>query len=388
MTKMKKTAVYVVLVLLVVLAFWLVQRNRRESAAAGQRAAKARQAPVPAVLTNVVVKPMPVELRTFGVVEPLAMVTVKSQVTGVLTNVLFEEGQEVHEGDLLFVVDPRPAEAALKQAEATLARVRCELENAEKEFSRQEELLKKGITSQDLRDQAFTAMSSLRASVAAGEAAVDNARLQVGYCSIRSPLNGRIGSRLVDCGNLVKANDVAMAVINQVRPIRVRFSLPQQELGRIREKAAAGKLAVKATIPGAAPRSESGELVFIDNAVDTTTGTIQLKALYPNGDGALWPGQYVDVTVQLAVQDGVLVVPTGAVLPGQNGSYVYVASAEGVVTNRPVVVDRQVGQEIVIAGGLAAGESVVVDGQLRLAPGARVILPGMSGKPSSPSARP
>ena len=336
----------------------------------------------PVKIATVAVKAMPIELRTFGTVEPVATVAVKSQITGLLTNVLFQEGQEVRKGDLLFMIDSRGSEAALQQAEASLAKDKAQLHNAEKESERQDELLKKGITAEDARDQARTSVEMLRAQVQSDQAAVASAALQVEYCHIGAPVDGKTGNLLVHAGNLVKADDTTLVTLNQIKPILVRFSIPQQQLAFVREKMAAGVLQVLVSVPGSVSRTVTGAVTFIDNTVDSDSGTILVKARFENGDTELWPGQFVNVTARLAVETGALVVPARAVLPGQNGSYVYVIAPDGTVSNRSVQVDRTVQDDAVIARGVGAGERVVTDGQLRLAPGVRVTI---QADPSSAS---
>lgn len=342
-----------------------------------------RAAVPPVKAAEVVVKSVPVELRTFGTVEPMATVAIKSQITGVLTNVLFKEGQDVGRGDLLFVIDPRGSEAARKQAEASLAKDKAQLHNAEKEAARQDELLKQGITAEDARDQAHTAVEVLKAQVQSDQAAVDHALLQEEYCHIRAPVDGRIGNLLVHAGNLVKANDVTLVTLNQLKPILVRFTFPQQQLSYIRGKLAADALQVIVSVPGSTSRTATGTVTFVDNAVDSETGTVLAKARFENSETELWPGQFVNVAVRLAVQSDAVVVPARAVLPGQKGSYVYVIAADGTVSNRTVQVDRTVQDDAVVSGGLKAGERVVVDGQLRLAPGLHVTIQADPAAPST-----
>jgi multidrug efflux system membrane fusion protein len=369
---MKKLILLLIVLLLGAGVVLVVQRNKKEAAAAVVKAEKARTAPVPVLLTNVTTLTVPVEISTFGSVEPLTTVAVKSRITGLLAKVLFPEGQEVKEGDLLFEIDPRAPEAALKQAEAVLARDHVQVENAVKEAGRQEILLKKGISAQDVRDEAVTAVETLKASVRADEAAVDNARLQLSYCSIRSPVSGRTGNLLIHQGNLVKADDATLVTLNQLHPILVRFVLPQQELARVQARMAQGALIVTATPQGEGMHTETGTVTFVDNAVDENTGTIQLKAKFENGAAALWPGQFVKVVLTLSTQENAVVVPESAVLTGQQGAYVYVADPAGKVSIRPVKIDRTVAGMSVIAKGLVPGDVVVIDGQLRLKPGSLV----------------
>ncbi|MEI6514659.1 MAG: efflux RND transporter periplasmic adaptor subunit [bacterium] len=380
------------ILILILLAGWIgtvvVKRGKEEKDTAS-RAAKAKAAPIPVLLTNATTMTMPVEIRTFGTVEPMSTVAVKSQITGILSNVLFSEGQEVKEGDLLFVIDPRPAEATLRQAEAALSRDRVQLENAVKEAERQESLLAKGISAQDVRDTAVTTAETLKAAVRADEAAMDYARLQVGYCSIRSPVSGRTGNLMIHRGNLVKADDAPLVTINQIHPILVRFTLPQQELARVRAGSKRGEIAVLATLSDAEAKPEPGILTFIDNTVEESTGTIQLKARFENATSALWPGQFATVVLQLARQENVVTVPETAIMPGQKGAYVYVKDSQDKVNPRSVTVDRTVSGISVITSGLTAGEEVVVDGQLRLKPGSLVTSRSSSSPPDAkPAGRP
>jgi len=325
---------------------------------------------------------VPVELSTFGTVEPLTTVAVKSQITGILAKVKFAEGQEVMEGDLLFEIDPRGPESVLKQADGALARDRVQWENALKEAGRQEILLKKGISAQDVRDAAVTAAEVLKATVQSDEAAVDNARLQLSYCSIHSPVSGRTGNQLIHQGNLVKADDSTLVTINQLHPIFVRFVLPQHELARIRARVEQGGLTVVATPQGTGALAATGTVTFVDNAVDEHTGTIQLKARFENIPAALWPGQFVKVVLLLSSQADAVVVPESAVMLGQQGAYVYVTDRAGRVAPRTITVDRTVAGMSVITSGLMPGEEIVTDGQLRLKPGALVKF-RLAAKPDS-----
>jgi multidrug efflux system membrane fusion protein len=385
---MKKISLFLVVLLLVTGSGFVVLRNQRIEAAAAAKAATAKTAPVPVLLAPVTTLTVPVEISTFGSVEPLKTVAVKSQITGILAKVLFAEGQDVKEGDLLFEIDPRSPEAALKQAEAALVKDNAQLGNALKEASRQEALLKKGISAQDVRDEAVTAAETLRAMVQSDEAAVDNARLQLSYCSIRSPVSGRTGNLLIHQGNLVKADDATLVTINQLHPIHVRFVLPQQDLARVRDRMEQGALSVTAMPQGHGALMETGTVTFIDNAVNENTGTIQLKARFENSSASLWPGQFVKIILTLASQENAVVVPESAVLIGQQGAYVYVTDLEGRVAVRPVVVNRTVAGVSVIASGLASGEEVVADGQLRLKPGSRVKSRVASKPEPVPAGRP
>jgi multidrug efflux system membrane fusion protein len=327
---------------------------------------------VPVTVATVVQRDIPVQLRAIGNVEPYSTVSVKSQVEGQLAEVHFDEGQPVKQGDLLFTIDPRPFEAALRQAQATMARDAAEARNAEVDAKRRTQLLAQGFVSRDEYDQSQTKAASSAAAVKADEAAVENARLQLQYCYIRSPIDGRVGQLLVHAGNVVKANDTLLAVINQVHPIYVSFSVPEQQLPQVRERAAGGTLAVQAFVPHQGDAPVVGELSFINNTVDTTTGTVLLKALFQNDDETLWPGQFVDVAVTLAVQRDAVLVPAEALQVGQEGQYVFVVAADDSAEVRSVVPGERIGPEIVVTRGLTPGERVVTDGQIRLAPGLKV----------------
>jgi len=341
-------------------------------AAAGK--APGQGAPVPVLVAPVVQRNVPVELRTFGNVEANLTVTVRAQITGTLTEIYFKEGQNVKKGDKLFSIDPRPFEAALRQAEANLARDKANHENALKEAQRQKELKDKGIISQGDYDAAQAAADALGATLSADEAAIDRAKVDLSYCSIYSPIDGRVGAWLVDAGNLVSANSSALVTINQVRPIQASFSLVEEALGDIQKESATRKLAVLARIPGREEEPEKGELTFIDNTVDRTTGKFLCKATFPNPEERLWPGLFVNIVVVLREQPGAIIVPSRAIQPGQKGQYVFIVKPDQTVEDRVIAIDRPVNSETVVSKGLSAGEQVVTDGQLRLVPGAKVVV--------------
>jgi multidrug efflux system membrane fusion protein len=328
--------------------------------------------PVPVVVATVVLKAVPVELRAIGNVMPSNTVTVRARIGGVLAGVHFKEGQDVEEGQLLFTLDRAPLEAELRQARANLAKDLAQWENARKDAQRYADLARQGFVAQQQADQARTAAAALAATIQADRAAVQSAQLQLGYATIHAPMTGRTGALQVHAGDLIKANDTLMVVINQLRPVDAAFALPERELPEVRTSQARGPLPVTALAPPGGQPIASGTLTFIDNRVDPATGTIQLKATFPNDDGRLWPGEYVNVVLTLTVQPDALVVPTPAVQTGQQGTYVFVVKPDRTVESRPVRVAREVGQEAVVAQGLAAGETVVTEGQLRLSPGARV----------------
>jgi membrane fusion protein, multidrug efflux system len=401
-----------------------------------ERSSAAQQKPgvptVPVIVADVVTKTVPVQLRVIGNVEAYSVVSVKPQINGEILKVHIAPGQEVRKGDLLFTIDPRPLEASLrqveanlardraalsqskaafaerraaqKQAEANLARDQAQLDNARTQTHRYAELVAKEFVAKEQYDQIRTneraleatadadraAVEDAKAGVIAGEAAVtnaeaviradqatvENARLQLEYCTIRSPLDGRAGDLLVHAGNVVKANpDNPLLVINQVRPIYVNFAVPEQNLDDIKKYRAIGTLRVEAIVPPAPGVRQQGSLTFVNNTVDTTTGTIQLKGTFVNADNALWPGQFVDVVLTLTDEPDALVVPSQAIQNGQKGTFVFVVKSDLTVESRPVTVGRALEQrETVIARGVRAGERVVTDGQARLVPGGKVVI--------------
>lgn len=328
---------------------------------------------VPVTTATVVQKTIPVQINAIGNVEAYSTVSVKSQIGGILTHVHFKEGQDVNKGNLLFTIDPRPYEAALKQAEANLAKDNAQLENARKEVSRYEELVKKGYVAQQQYDQISTNAAALEATVNADKALVENARLQLKYCYIYSPITGRTGTLIANEGNLIKANaDNPMVTINQIQPIYVTFSVPEQYLNEIKKNMADRKLNAEAFISKEDVRPEQGVLTFIDNAVDMTTGTIKLKGTFSNQKKSLWPGQFVNAVITLTTQPDAVVVPSQAIQTGQSGEYVFVIKSDFTVESRPVVISRTLDGETVIKKGLQPGDKVVTDGQLRLVPGTKI----------------
>jgi len=336
---------------------------------------KGKQPPprvVPVVAATADQKNVPLQVKAIGNVEAYNTVTIKSQVNGEISEVFFREGQDVRQGKLLFRIDPRPFESALRQAEAALARDRAQAKNAMEESKRYAALAGKGFVSVQEYDRARTNADALDAVVKADEAAVENARLQLEYTVIMSPIDGRTGAIAVQKGNVVKANDVSLVTINQITPIYVTFSVPEQDLANIKTYQASGDLHVDVTIPQSSKRPITGSLTFIDNKVNTTTGTIMLKATFANQDRALWPGQFVDVVLTLTTERNRVVVPTEAVQTGQQGQYVYVIRDDMTAELRVVTPGRLYGDLTVIDKGIAAGEKIVTDGQLRLVPGAKV----------------
>ncbi len=329
-----------------------------------------RGAIVPVTVATVVRKDVPIQVRAIGNVEAYSTVEVKSMVAGELTRVAFKEGQDVRQGDLLFTIDRRPFEAAVSQAEGTLARDRAQAANAKAQAARYQALLREGVVAKEQADQMQTSADALEAAVRADEAALQTARVNLQYCSIYAPISGRTGNLMVHAGNLVKVNDVALVTINQITPTYVTFSVPEQFLPDIKKYAARSKLKAEAGPPD--QPSAKGALDFIDNAVDPATGTIKLKALFPNTERRLWPSQFVNVVLTLASQPGALVIPSQAVQTGQDGQYVFVVKPDKTAESRAVVLERTVEGEAVISNGLQDGDVVITDGQMRLVPGAKV----------------
>jgi multidrug efflux system membrane fusion protein len=369
-----------------------------DNAAAGK--GRPQLPPVPVTVGEAVEKSIPVQLTAVGNAQAYTTVGVKSQINGQLVEVRFKEGQDVEKGDLLFVIDPRPFEAALRQSEAALNQRRAEvkqaeaaverdtaqLANARVQESRYRELVAKELIAREQYDQLNTNMAAMQATVEADKAAVenaraalqaaqanvDNAKLQLAYTAIRAPITGRTGNQLVQNGNILKANDDnPIVVINQIHPIYVSFAVPEQHLSDIKKYGSAGSLKVVARLPRQQETLATGLLTFVNNTVDQTTGTIQLKATFANQDNVLWPGQYLDVSLLITSRTAI-VVPSQAIQPGQQGPYVFVVKPDQTVESRLITPGARLGAETIVEKGLKPAERVVTDGQLRLVPGARI----------------
>jgi membrane fusion protein, multidrug efflux system len=372
----------------------------------GRGAGRGAGGPVPVVTARAEQKAVAVTVPAVGNVEAVSSVQIRSQVTGQLTAIHFVEGHEVQQSDPLFSLDPRPFQAVLQQAQAVLARDTATLQNAQAQQSRADALFQKGLLARDQYESFRASASALSATVEADKAAIETARLNLKYTEIAAPISGRTGALGAHVGDLVRANDTSpLVVINQVSPIYVSFSVPGRFLPDIRRYQAQKPLSVIAASPHALgpdagspapgagtpgggtgensdspgqPAAARGVLTFIDNAVDATTGTIKLKGTFPNSDGQLWPGAFVQVTLDLTTQTDAVVVPYTAVQASQDGQFIYVVKPDRTVEMRTVKVERQQGDAVVIAEGIAPGDEVVTDGQLRLVPGARVTTPGSS----------
>lgn len=352
----------------------------------GAAAEKAKQNPspvaVPVLVSHAEAEDVNVELRNIGNVEAYSTVTIRSQVTGQITKVHFREGDEVKLGDLLFDIDSRPAEGALRQAQADLKRDQAQLSGAKLEFEREKKLLEHSIASRDDYEKSQATFEALQGTVMADEAAVNRARLILEFTKIRSPINGRTGNLLVKEGNIVKAPDDAMVTINQVQPIYVTFSTPEQDLSAIRQRLRDSKLWVQVEAPGDNAEAPRGEVSFIDNAVDTTTGRIKLKATFANTNNLLWPGQFVQTKLTLRTLTNATVAPARAIQSSQNGDFVFVVKPDSTVQKRPIVAGLSRAGKTVIENGLRPGELVVTDGQLRLREGSLIKAQQESAVPS------
>ncbi len=344
-------------------------------------AAKGGPREVPVSTARVAVADVPLELTSVGTVEPYASVMIKPQVTGILQRVAFSEGQYVERGDLLFAIDERPFAARVAQAQATLAKSQAALANARRQAERYRNAVNSGYVSSEKADQAETSVATLQATILADEAALTSARLDLDHCVIRAPLAGYTGALQVDEGNLVKASsEQSLVTINQLSPVKVSFTLPEQHLAEIRRRLAANELRARLDDLSADGSPLFGEISFFDNTVDRLTGTIRLKADFENANKELWPGQFVPVTIQLTVRKNALVIPARAVQSGLNGNYVFVVVNDQ-AHQQQVTIDVNSGDLAVIAEGLSEGEKVVTDGQLRLREGVRIkdIDPGSNG---------
>ncbi|NMC48074.1 MAG: efflux RND transporter periplasmic adaptor subunit [Desulfovibrio sp.] len=369
----------VVLVVVVALAACGEDRDK-----AGQKSAR----PVPVTVAKAVKKNVPVDIQAVGNVEAMASVTVKTQVGGMLVEQYVSDGQDVAEGDRLFLIDPRPFEVAVAEAEAKIERDEALLQKAEEDLERYARLKEKDVIAKESYDHTLAQARTLRGTIKVNEAERDRARLDLEYATVRSPLAGRVGAILLHKGNVIKANDDrALVVINRIRPIYVAFSVPERHLPEIMARMKAGRVTVEARAEGA-PVPEIGALAAVDNAVDKTTGAIRLKAVFDNADDTLWPGQFVRVSLNLEQHQGAVVVPTPAVQEGLRGPYLYAVRPDNTVEPRDIKVFGIVDGETVVEAGVAEGETVVVDGQLRLSPGAAVEEKGKSGKDAETTLRP
>ena len=390
-----------------ILIFLLAGCSDNKAAPVTQQQAQA----APVFVSKAVSKSVPIEIQAIGNVEAYSTVAVKAQVGGELSLVDFTEGADVKKGDRLFVIDPRPYESQVAQADANLGKDRAQLqagqanlakdmaqeEYAQAQAKRYSELLQRGLLPRESAEQTNAqakaaaeavradraTIESMQANITADQAALDRAKLQLEYCTIRSPIDGRTGRLLIKQGNVVKATDVDLVTINQMHPIYVTFTVPEDNLPLIKRHMAAGKVAVAASPQGDNASVENGTLSFVENAVDTATGTIRLKGIFDNTGTRLWPGQFVRVIVRLNASANSIVIPSTAVQTGQDGKFVFVVKPDMTVESRPVVTGRAIDRNVVIEKGLSDGESVVTTGQLRLIPGSRIQIKTNSSSATS-----
>lgn len=343
------------------------------SAGCAKKAEKPKGRPPALVMTAAASQQdVPLQLKAIGTMEASESVVVKTQISGELIKVAFREGQDVQKGALLFQLDPRSYQAALRRAEAALARDRVIVANARRDYERYSQLVKDGIVTQEQSEGYRTKAESAAADVSADQAAVDNAREQLGYCTITSPIGGRLGVLAVDRGNVVKANETVLVTINKLSPIHASFTIPEKELSEVKHRLSGGRLAVEVEVPGNAVIKEKGVVTFFDNTVDPATGTIRLKASFENSNKQLWPGQFVNLSITLTVKNNAVVVPSQAIQTGQKGQFVFVVKQDATAEMRPVVAGPVSAGMTVIETGLQSGELVVIDGQMRVVPGGKV----------------
>jgi multidrug efflux system membrane fusion protein len=325
------------------------------------------------VVSTVEQRDVPVQITAIGNVEAYQMVQIRSQVNGQIERVYFKEGQDVRKGQLLFQLDKAPFQAALEQAEGNLQRDQANAANAQAQAGRYTELETQGVISREQAEQMRTQWQANASAVNADKAAVDAARVQLRYTDIKAPIDARAGALLINVGNLIKANDTPFLVqLNQIAPIYVTFSIPETQLDQVRQFSAGGHLKVLAYPKGQTTNPAEGTLTFIDNGVDPTTGTVKLKGTFQNKDKRLWPGEFVDVALNLSVHKNAIIVPTKAVQTGQQGSYVYIVQQDNTAKPQPVQTVGTFKDLTLVAGGLQPGERIVVDGQLRVVPNGKV----------------
>jgi multidrug efflux system membrane fusion protein len=317
---------------------------------------------------------MPVQVTAVGNVEAISTIAIRAQVPGELQEVRFNEGDFVRKGQVLLTIDPRPYQAALAQAEASLARDKAIAANNRLQADRYVKLLKEGIMPASQVDALTSAADASDANLQADEAAIKSAELNLEYCTISSPVDGRTGTIMVKPGNLVKVADVPIVVINQVNPIYVNFTVPQQIWPNVKQSLADRAMRVMASVPQDQGSPLIGTLTFVDNSVDSTTGSIHLRGTFENSQNRLWPGLFVNVILTLSEQSNAIVVPSEAIVSTQSGAYVYVVKSDNTVEQRAVVSDRSIQDEVIVSKGLQVGEIVVLDGQVNLVPGTKVQL--------------
>jgi multidrug efflux system membrane fusion protein len=377
----------VVLAIAALVAFiWQSTHKSGPGAGGGGRRGAAADQAVPVLVGTVRSADMPVKLRAVGTVEAEESVAVRAQASGEVLAVGFTEGQPVTKGQVLYRLDAAPLEASLRQAQAALARDQAQLAQARADAARFRSLVAQGYVSRQQAEQTASSAAALEATVQADRALVENARVQLAFATIKSPINGVAGERMVDVGNLVRAGDTnPLVTIHRVSPALVAFSIPQNDIDRVRRFQREKPIQVTATPRGGRP--QVGTVVFIDNAVDASTGTLRLRARFANRDGAFVPGQFADVDITLTTERGRIVAPAQSILPGQEGHFAYVVNDDNTVSQRAVKLERAAGEDAVIASGLSPGERVVTDGTLQLRDGAKIELRETLIPPSPPARR-
>jgi multidrug efflux system membrane fusion protein len=353
--------------------------------ARSQTPAARPQGAVPVRVATVTAQPTPVQFDTIGSVQTIASVALKSRLDAVIDKVLVRDGQFVKAGDVLFQLDSRAAQAQVDQASAALARDQAQLQNAQRNIERDKTLVSKDFVSHQQFDTDSATGAALQATVQADQAAVENAKVLLSYYTIVAPIDGRVGMIAIKRGNSIKSNDVPLATVNQIQPIYVAFALPQNQLPELRTAMAVGPVAVRVLPQGDKGTPVEGAVAFFENAIDTTSGTINVRGTFSNDEERLWPGEFVNVSVLVRMDADALVVPPAAIQVGQNGSYVFVIKDDNTAETRPVTVDRTVAGQVVISKGLSAGEKVATDGLLRLTDGARVQIVADAKKPGDAS---
>jgi multidrug efflux system membrane fusion protein len=373
MAKVRKSGVVVVGVVLVVAAvgYFFVDQALRDKARAAVAPSGAAGIPVTVAIAEA--KDVPVFIRGLGTVQANKTVTIRARVDGEIVKVQFQEGQDVKEGDLLFQIDPRPYQAALDRAVAAKQRDEAQLEGAQLDLERYGKLIGPGFQSRQSYDQQKAQVDGLKASIAGDQAAVDTAKLNLVYCDVRAPIDGRTGQRLVDLGNLVQSNqNTTLVSITQIKPIFVNFTVPQFANHNLRKSQAKEALTAYAYSADDTYKLAEGKVTLVDNQIDSATGTLRLKATYENANEQLWPGEFVSVRLQLSTRTGATTVPQRAVMQGASGPYGYVVKADNTVERRAFEVAATQDGIAVITKGLSVGEKIVADGQYRLTDGARV----------------
>ncbi len=374
--------IYLVLLCGAGLVAWRIYQNKQQNAANTQRQAAALMSrPVPVQVSAVRQGPMPVYLTALGTVTPYMSVTVKARVSGELLPVHFTEGQQVRQGQAIMNIDPRPYKAALDQARGTLTHDQALLKNAQVEYERYKALYQAGVVSKEVMQTDEATLGQYQGAIESDKAAVENAQLQLSWCTIHSPISGKIGLRLVDPGNIITANTTNLVIINQFQPIAVYFTLPENQLPDVLKKLASDRrILVDAYDKADVNKLATGQLLAADNQIDTTTGTARLKAVFNNPDEILYPNQFVNIHLVLEDRPNALVVPSAALQTGLQGSYVWAvqtdAAGKSTAKMQPVKIALAEGQQTILDSGVTAGERVVIDGAERLRPGSPVILSG------------